>query len=287
MGPLIRGGASWLARRLPDGGVARLYRMGPLTSLLRGLLNLAVPHALSRIQIAGGYLSGRQMVLDLTCEKDMWLGSYERNLQSAIEDLLAPGMIAYDIGANIGYVTMMMAKAVGQSGKVFAFEPLPDNLERLRVNVELMADLAPVIVLPVAVADQPGQSQFQIHASASMGRLEGSPGRMNGYVDQVQVPVTSLDAFVYQSGNPAPDVVKIDIEGGEVGAVLGMTRLLEDVRPLLLLETHGFAAAAQIWEHLRQVEYSLRGLQPERPLLMKAEDLGKKGYLLARPVGIE
>ena len=65
-------------------------------------------------------------------EKSRWLGTYEPELQAALREFMKPGMTVYDVGANIGYVTLMLAHRTGARGKVFAFEALPVNVERLR-----------------------------------------------------------------------------------------------------------------------------------------------------------
>jgi hypothetical protein len=87
--------------------------------------------------VAAGGLSGLTLSLDLQTEKDYWLGTYEPDLQQAIQDLVQPGMIAYDVGANIGYISLLLGLAVGKDGHVFAFEALPANVERLQKNLRL------------------------------------------------------------------------------------------------------------------------------------------------------
>ena len=112
--------AAWMARSLPPGVVRSIYRIGPLASVLRGVLNQAAPEQLTVVEVAGGDLKGAQLLLDLQTEKDYWLGSYESQLQAAIRALATEGMVAYDVGANIGYISLLLAKAVGEEGIVKA-----------------------------------------------------------------------------------------------------------------------------------------------------------------------
>ena len=114
--------ASLTARVLPMPLKRAIYRWAPLARLIRGGLNLAAPAGLTQVSIASGALRGMRMLLDLQVEKDYWLGTYESQLQMVIAEWVGPGMVAYDLGANIGYISLLFARAVGKSGQVFAFE---------------------------------------------------------------------------------------------------------------------------------------------------------------------
>ena len=129
--------ASFTARALPTCAKRALYCLGPLSNLIRQGLNQAAPTDLTEVTVATGGLNGMQLSLDLQTEKDYWLGTYELALQAAIQDFVQPDMVAYDVGANIGYITLLLARAVGETDQVFAFEALPANLERLRADVAL------------------------------------------------------------------------------------------------------------------------------------------------------
>jgi len=66
--------------------------------------------------VAGGDLAGFTILLDMQVDKDYWLGTYEPDLQAALRELVQPGSILYDVGANIGYVSLLLAKAAGRAG---------------------------------------------------------------------------------------------------------------------------------------------------------------------------
>ncbi|MDH5506337.1 MAG: FkbM family methyltransferase, partial [Anaerolineae bacterium] len=238
--------AARAARLLPMPVKQALYRLGPLSGLLRGALNRAAPVGLSVVRVAAGELTGITLRLDLQSEKDYWLGTYEAELQAALRDLVRPGDVAYDVGANIGYISLMLARAVGAGGRVFAFEALPSNQERLRANLALNPEIANVTVAAKAVSGGPGEIEFHVHASGGMGKAAGSAGRQEDYQETIRVAATSLDDFVYEQGNPAPQIIKLDIEGGEVLALPGMRRLLAESRPTLLVELHGPESARAV-----------------------------------------
>jgi FkbM family methyltransferase len=274
--------ASAAARWLPAPLKRGLYRLGPLSAGLRSALNQAAPEGLSQVEVAGGGLAGAKMLLDLHSEKDYWLGTYELDLQQAIRDWVQPGMVIYDLGANVGYLSLLLARHVGAEGRVFAFEPLPANQQRLLANLRLNPELN-IEFIAMAVANGSGRMAFKLHASDDMGKLEGSAGRQIEYADSIQVETVSLDDFAYREHNPVPSLVKIDIEGGEVLAVAGMKRLLAEAQAFLLIELHGPEAARAVWEALSGANYSLHRLGKGYPVVKSVDALDWKSYVLGRP----
>lgn len=276
--------ATLAARYLPERAKSALYQFRPLSGLIRSQLNLAVPQGLTEVTIAGGELVGMRMLLDLHTEKEYWLGTYETNLQSAVKQLVEPGMVVYDVGANIGFVTLLLAKKVAEDGYVYAFEALPANLERLYTNIELNRLENKVIIVPQAVIDRPGETRFLIGPSGGMGKAAGSAGRENvDYEHEIVVQGTSLDEFVYHLGNPPPQLIKIDIEGGEVLALPGMQRLMLETRPIILLELHGHRAARVAWDLLSKAGFRISRMQPDFPVVGSLDELDWKAYLVALP----
>lgn len=274
--------ASAAARWLPAPVKRGLYRLGPLSRRLRGALNRSAPKGLTEVKVAAGLLAGATLLLDLQNEKDYWLGTYEVELQQAIRDWVKPGMTAYDLGANVGYISLMLASRIGARGNVVAFEPLPTNIERLRANLALNPDMH-VEIVPKAVADRNGIQTFHVHASDDMGKLQSSAGRKTESAGSVQVETISLDDFIYAEKNPAPELIKIDIEGGEGLALAAMTRLLNEARPLLLIELHGPDAARETWEALLSANYRVHSLKKNCPRINALKELGWKAYVLGRP----
>ena len=266
----------------------QLYRIQPLARLIRSVLNQAVPDTMTVVTVAAGGLKGSKLYLNLQEEKDYWLGTYEPELQNAIEDFVKPGMVAYDVGANIGYISLLLARKVGLNGCVYSFEALPSNIDRLRTNVELNQLSGRIQLFQTAVIESQRPVRFLVGPSDGMGKAEGSFGRKEyAYESSLEISGTSLDAFVYDSGNPPPQVIKMDIEGGEVLALPGMRRLLTETQPLLLMELHGREAAQAAWESLKQAYYHLRVMQKGYPEIGSFEELDWKTYLVAIPEGYQ
>jgi FkbM family methyltransferase len=269
--------AAWAARILPDWAKRSIYRIGPLARLVRGELNRAAPTGFSMVTIAAGELEGMRLSLDLQIEKDYWLGTYETELQAALRELVQPKSVAYDVGANIGYISLMLARRVGPEGRVFAFEALPENVARLRENLALNKMEQRVTVVPGAVVDRAGMVSFLVAPSGGMGKAEGSAGRHDvKYNQAIDVNGLSLDEFVFKQGNLPPRLIKIDIEGGEVLAL----RVLDEFHPLILMEQHGPEAAEVAWTVLQAAGYHICRMQPGFPPVPGLEELDWKAYLV-------
>ena len=274
--------AANMARILPESYKRALYQNPSFSRVLRGGLNLAAPVGLSEVPIAAGDLAGMQMLLDLKSEKDYWLGTYELELQAAITDLVVPGQVIYDIGASIGFMSLLFAMKTGLNGHVYAFEALPANIERLTDNIELNSFQERVTIVKAAVQASSGKTDFYPGPSSAMGKVAGSAGRSAiEYQPSIQVEGVAIDEFIYTSGNPIPEIVKIDIEGGEILALPGMRRLLHRNHPILLVELHGPEAAHTTWEMLNYEGYRICRMTSDYPQVHSLQDLDWKSYLVA------
>jgi FkbM family methyltransferase len=257
--------AAATARRLPLRARLFLYRLGPVTEILRRAINRVVPAGVHPVRVAAGELEGSWLLLDLQVDKDLWLGSYEPQLAAAIRLFVPQAGVTYDLGANIGYTALLLAHALGPAGQVFAFEPLAANLLRLRRAVALNGLGARITIVPTAVGAGRGPASFQVHSSGAMGRLQSVAGRGEGFVATTTVDVVTLDDFVFSEGHPPPQVVKLDLEGGEGAALQGMSRLLREQGPCLLVELHGPQASAEVAGVLRTAGYHIHRMQDGYP----------------------
>ncbi len=142
---------------------------------------------------------------------------------------LGPGDVYWDVGSHVGYMVAVASRRVGSTGRVIAFEPNPDNLQRLRRTVELN-DLRNVTIWDVALSDQIGEAQFLLAGSSSMGSL-----LPNRYATR-SVPVQTSTIDEELKTQPYPDLVKIDVEGNESRVLAGAAQLFLDHRPDLIIE---------------------------------------------------
>jgi FkbM family methyltransferase len=175
------------------------------------------------------------------------LGTADHDEQVWLSEHLKSGETFYDVGANIGFFTLLGARLVGESGAVVAFEPLPENVRQLERNV-MLNQLANVRIVAEAVADVASEERtFWLGANAearNAGRLVD--GDSEGQT--VRVPVTTIDAAMATNGLRPPSLMKIDVEGEEIAVLRGAVQTLSRYRPLLLVEVHwindAFAAFA-------------------------------------------
>jgi len=157
-------------------------------------------------------------------------------------------------------------------------------MDRLVKNITINGLADRVTALNCAIIDKPGQIRFWIGPSDDMGKVEGSAGREEKtYVESIQVDGMSLDWFVFAMNNPAPDLVKVDIEGGEVLALPGMTRLLKEAHPIIFAELHGPQAAQVCWEILTNSTYRIHRMDKDLQEVHRVDDLDWKSYLIAIP----
>ncbi len=162
------------------------------------------------------------------------LGHVEPEVQAALAELLKPGDVFYDVGANIGYFTLIGARLVGPAGRVVAVEPQPEALRRLHHNVALNA-FENVTTIEAAVGDEEGHSQLVISPEGILewAALEPSP---DPACPTIPVRVTTVD--VLRGGLPAPTLIKLDVEGAEDRALVGMQEALRRDKPAVLCEIH-------------------------------------------------
>ncbi len=277
---LVRATA-WIARALPQGARNFLYRLGPVSDGIRNMLTRAAPDEIVPVEIAAGPLAGMRLQLDLRTEKDLWLGTYEPALLEAIDHFAGPDLVVYDVGANIGYVSLALAKAVGPAGRVVAFEPLPANLVRLRANIALNPEGNRVQIVGAAVGAHTVEESFLVHKSGGMGKLQAAKGRQTEYEESITVEVISLDEWIEDNQEP-PGLIKIDVEGGEAAVLEGLMRTLKNDRPTILIELHGLEASAAVQTILASAGYALHAANDGYPEL--GEITRWKTYAVALPV---
>lgn len=167
---------------------------------------------------------------------------YAPDLSLAIKKLTRPGMVVFDIGANIGAYTLLMAKEVGTEGKIFSFEPNPEVRERLRSNVMFNQFSERVEIVKLALSDTSGNAQLYIPRPDIINRGVGSLQEIAGFPsDKISVQVDSLDAFVNSADVDKLDFIKIDTEGYDAKIIRGGKQTIERYRPIILFEVNFLA----------------------------------------------
>jgi FkbM family methyltransferase len=205
---LLERGAAAL-RRIGLGGL--VDRIAPRISIALGSFTAEVDGVL----VHGATIGHQHYV------RELLEGNRERTLIDLIRAALPAGGVAVDGGAYLGYVTLQLARAVGPSGRVFAFEPDPRSLEVLRRNVAANEFERVVEIVPAALGSTGSTADFYLSEA----------GDTSGLFSPVE-PVATARVEVVRGDDvlvdvPMVDLVKLDLEGGETAALAGLERVLE------------------------------------------------------------
>jgi FkbM family methyltransferase len=176
-----------------------------------------------------GFELPRERLLPLY-KLELLLGTYERDTVAVCRHLIRPGAVVVDIGAHVGYFTLLFSSLVGPRGRVLAFEPDPQNVEILRRNVARRG-AGNVEVVGQAVSDFDGRAKLY-RTPLSMGHSLHS---VKQNLDQVIVDVGTLDGVLERRGIETLRFVKIDVEGAEPDVLRGMRRLAAGAPDLVLV----------------------------------------------------
>lgn len=147
-----------------------------------------------------------------------------------------PGDVVYDVGANAGQSTLHLAEAVGPTGKVVAFEPVPNVFRYLAANVKALGQ---VTAVEGAASDRDGTGEFIFDPDyLTIGRLgESKTMDLPPTPTRTQVRVLRLDSY-REHGWPPPDMLKVDVEGGAESVLAGAKEILSVHRPRMYVELH-------------------------------------------------
>lgn len=193
------------------------------------------------VRILRGPLRGKKWIAG-SMSHGFWLGIYVDDLQRELVQHVEPCRVAYDVGANVGFISLLLSDLVGESGQVIAIEPHPVNVDYIHRHMQLNR-VQNVTVLAKAVSHEAGTVSFQSGKTRLGGRV-ASDGDM-------QVEAIILD----ECELPPPDYIKMNIEGLEYDALRGAERLLREYHPMIFLETHGDDIHEQCIAFLTQLGY--------------------------------
>jgi FkbM family methyltransferase len=205
-------------------------RRGPVKELSGGLrAQLISLHDLQIYVDVADQLVGRGIAAQ---------GSYEPHLTAALRRLLKPGYTFVDIGANIGYHSLVAARLVGERGRVIAIEMSPSNCALLRANATANG-LTNLVVHQTAVAERVMQLSFCLPEGTGNGFIADNcldyvGARPAAFSAVLPVQAVTVDSLI--PSDQRVDVIKIDIEGSEFRAFQGMKQLLRCQRPAILME---------------------------------------------------
>ncbi len=158
-------------------------------------------------------------------------GVYEEFETSIVKKEVNRGDVVIDIGANIGYYTLIFAKLVGEKGKVFAFEPDPTNFQLLKKNVEING-FHNVILEQKALSDNSGKMMLSLNDKNTAGHYLNFENQDT--TNSVEVDILSLDEY-FLNKNIDINFIKMDVEGAESNVIKGMPNILKNSKDLKMI----------------------------------------------------
>jgi FkbM family methyltransferase len=203
---------------------------------------------------------GRYIYIDGVFERDCW---------NFVRGFLRPGMVVFDLGANLGQYTLLAARRVGEHGRVHSFEPSHRIFGELQFNVELNGLSERCTLNRLAVSDVAGVARLSRYEEGaevygSLGTHQRSEASIVGYEE---VQTVRLDDYIETNRIDHIDFIKMDIEGAELLALRGAGRLLaQENAPTILLEmgdvnSVGFGyKSTDLWDYLEGLGYRLYSL---------------------------
>jgi FkbM family methyltransferase len=177
-------------------------------------------------------------------------GTYELEVLKAVDERVKPGAICYDLGASIGYISLLMAR---KAQHVYAFEPAPHAIAIL--NEQAAANnLHNLTLVPTPISDSVREVSFSVGDAAYGSGINEHETRF----PVLKLKTTTLDIFAGE--NAAPDFIKIDVEGEEGRVLEGARGLLAGKRPTIVCELHSVEAAAHSLQVLHECGYRVSRL---------------------------
>ena len=210
-------------------------------------------------------------------------GGWEPEAQRLMIRHIFPGSVVYDVGANHGIHTLLMARLVGERGRVYAFEPVPQIFGCLEENMTLNR-LINVECYRIALSDAAKSETFFRGAHHGAGHLSGTGSAEGG---QIVVETDTIDAMAARPGARLPDFIKMDVEGAEGKVLAGAEHVLAEKHPVLLIDLHNPKQDLEVGSVLRKFGYvayrTKDGSSVENPDKSWPDPHGLWGKIIALP----
>ena len=225
-------------------------------SLARRVVTYALPRG-TRVwlQVRAGFAQGLWLNLDPRFDLDFASGNYENSLQKILAEQLREGETFYDVGGHIGFISLIAARLVGESGAVFTFEADPENVARINQHI-LRNGFDERKRLAGGCVVRSGTLRFR-RSSELSGHNQGAIVGTAADIVPGMIEVNALSLDRVWKNHKRPKLMKIDVEGGEVEVLRGAGHMLSTARPTLICEVHNQAEKEFVESYLAERQYSL------------------------------
>lgn len=270
---MLRVLAVWIARRFPTQLKQKIHASRGLDRFVR--------RAFSRMAAAGGGvaviqegpLKGIKLAVSEHTSHAHLTGNYERELVEAIDRVLQPGWVCYDLGASIGIMSLLMSR---KTRKVYAFEPAPHAAAEMQRHIAANGfDNVQIVASPVS--DQERDVSFALADTAYGSAIRDTPSHW----PTLKLRSTTLDIFARL--HEFPDFLKIDVEGEEGRVMEGARSILARGTAVICCELHNDSAAATVVRILHEFGYAVRRLSGETFTLNPGEAVPGELQVIALP----
>lgn len=162
-------------------------------------------------------------------------GTYEYPTIKFFSNFVKNGMTIIDVGANVGYHSLILSKFTGEKGRVFSFEPESKNIKILDGNIKLN-NFKNIKIITKAASNFNGTIKLFLSNSDNLGVHSTVYIPENVSQNFTEIEAVKLDDFVVEENIDKVDFVKVDVEGAETDVLAGMDKILKKHRPIVVLE---------------------------------------------------
>jgi FkbM family methyltransferase len=215
------------------------------------------------VEDRGGPGKGLWVELNPRTGRDYLRGEVETVIQGILAERLRPGMVFYDLGANIGLFSLIAARLVGPTGKVISFEPDPEAAARLRRNI-VRNGYQNTTVVQAGVWSETGRRLFAVADASSPDRGVGRFAAAEAEGQDSLIDCITLDDFLKNVA--APDAITCDMESAEVEVLRGAKKILQGYRPWIVCELHSDANRVAVGDILNQFGYRVESVDASHVL---------------------
>jgi FkbM family methyltransferase len=204
------------------------------------------------VKIKAGPLVGRKWIA--TTGRKFILGTHEVYKTDAFLKNYKEGEVFFDIGAHVGYFSAIAAVINKGSDAIYAFEPRPMNATFFRKHMDIN-HFQNVTLFEAAVGETDGEVFFDMGHGSATGHIS-SDGKL-------RIRQVSIGKMVENHTLPSPGFIKIDVEGGEIEVLKGLTSVIQSSRPKMIVATHNPECHKFVVDFLLQNKYSMEILNPD------------------------